>query len=53
MKRVQFSQIALASIVGIISGIYIFNPSYFVKYRKDKVKETALEAEKKNWKSKL
>ena len=48
MKRVQFSQVALASIVGIISGVYIFDPAYFVKYRKDKIKETASEAEKGN-----
>ena len=48
MKRVQFSQVAFASIVGIISGVYIFDPAYFVKYKKDKVKETASETEKGN-----
>lgn len=41
-KAIPFGQLAFASIVGIITGTYIFHPSYFVTYQQslDKGKAT-------------
>lgn len=48
MRRVAFDQVIFASLLGVISGVYIFNPKYFVEYQKQNERKTVTkEAEKK------
>ena len=48
-KKVNFGQIIFASFLGIASGVYIFNPIYFVRYSQTELeKREALEEKTKN-----
>lgn len=34
MRRVAFGHMLFASLVGIVSGFYIFDPKFFVEYQR-------------------